>query len=347
MQIRVQACPASRVGMRDHALISHRLNQLLLLDTEAASEREVVEHLERYNEALSRIGESVRLRTPVRRLVASDVCAALVAMPDELQLKILDHLSDYDIVALLACRKTPCFSESTCDELLKKFPTANHRRDLHDDESCWWRSKLAGAFDRPYQELCPFRELRRRSYRLGISFFYAVSTDHADPTTMSRWTRWTSQDVPGDTIKVADVATRLEPPRFLQNGRTGILAGEVRPTRAARGAVGMGLRAATVVPAPGARYRAGKSHNRSIGKPLGQVVALQRLEEKRTLMRPTFRLGVGCARTNTIGRRYALLTTRVTAKDCANPRTQTSPANRASTCTTTRSSVTDSTNCCF
>jgi hypothetical protein len=201
--------------MRDHALLCRRLNQLLLLDTEAASEREVFEHLEKYNDALRRIGESVRLRTPVRRLVASDVCAALAAMPDKLQMKILDHLSDYDIVALLACRKTPCFSESTCDELLKKFPTTNHRRDLHDDDLCWWRSKLAGAFDRPFQELCPFRELRRRSYQLGTTRYYAVSTDHADPATLSRWTRWTCHDVPGDTVKVAEVTTRLEPPRFL------------------------------------------------------------------------------------------------------------------------------------
>lgn len=214
MRVRVSGEP--RVGMRDHALISRRLNQLLLLDTEAASEREVFEHLERYNDALSRTGESVHLRTPVRRrAVASDVCAALQAMPDNLQIKILDHLADYDLVALLACRKTPCFSESTCDELLKKFPTINHRRELFDDETCWWKSKLAGAFDWPYQELCPFRELRRRSYRLGINFYYAVSADHADPTTMSRWTRWTSQDVPGDTVKVAEVTTRLEPPRFL------------------------------------------------------------------------------------------------------------------------------------
>lgn len=213
--------PSSRgavtVGMRDHVLLCCRLNQLLLLDTDAASELDVFEHLERYNDALKRIGESVRLRTPVRLLAAADVCAALKAMPDDLQLKILGFLADYDIVALLACRKTPCFSESTCDELLKKFPSTM-RWDLynHNDPSCWWRSRLAGAFDLPYQETCPFRELRRRSYQLGINFYYAVSTDHADPATLPRLTRWTSQDVPGDTIKVFEVTTRLEPPRFLQ-----------------------------------------------------------------------------------------------------------------------------------
>ena len=197
--------------MHDHALLCHRLNQLLLLDTEAASERDVFEHLERYNEALRRTGESVRLRAPVRLLAASDVCAALEAMPDDLQLNILGLLADYEIVALLACRKTPCFSESTCYELLEKIPSTA-RRALAVGERA---PKGCGPFDVPRHELCPFREFRRRSYQRGVTHKYAIELDPADRATPPRWTLWSSLDVPGDTVKLEEVVTRLVPPSSL------------------------------------------------------------------------------------------------------------------------------------
>ena len=196
--------------MCDQTLLCRRLSQLLLLDTEAASERDVFEHLERYDEALQRTGESVRLRAPVRLLAAADVCAALVAMPDDLQLKILDHLSDYEIVALLACRKTPCFSESTCYELLETIPSTACRRLAVGERA----PKGCGAFDAPRHELCPFREFRRRSYQRGVTHKYAIATDFANRATPLQYTLWSSLDVPGDTVKLEEVVTRLVPPSF-------------------------------------------------------------------------------------------------------------------------------------
>lgn len=199
------------VFAKRHALVRHRLEELLLLDTNATSAAAVTEHLERYADALSSVGETMATRGggSARPRVRSDVCAALEAMPDELQLAVLRHLSDYDVVALLACRKTPCFSEQTCRQLLPLHPAPTD--PLFD---AWdWRQTKSHPFEKPWHEHCPFRELRRRAYMRGVRSKYGL-----DASAGLRCVRWTSLDVPGDTVLVSEVTTRLAQPSPRREG---------------------------------------------------------------------------------------------------------------------------------
>ena len=71
--------------------------------------------------------------------------------------------------------------------------------------------KFVTPFDRPHHELCPFRELRRRSYQRGVTSKYALASP-PDDGRAAGCVRWTSADVPGDTVLLAEVVTRLVPP---------------------------------------------------------------------------------------------------------------------------------------
>ena len=190
------------------AVVRLRLEELLLLDTNAASAAAVAKHLKRYADALRDVGETMVKHGGTRPHVRSDVCAALEAMPDELQLMVLRHLSDYDVVALLACRKAPCFSERTGRQLLELHPPPTD--SMFDP---WhWRKSWPHPFDVPYHELCPFRELRRRAYQRGVRSKYGLEASAATAAAGRRCVRWTSLDVPGDTVLVSEVTTRLAQP---------------------------------------------------------------------------------------------------------------------------------------
>lgn len=203
---RPEGCTWSRAKRR--ALVRRRLEELLLLDTNEASAAAVTAHLERCADALRNVGETMATRGSPRPRVRSDVCAALAAMPDELQLAVLRHLSDYDVVALLACRKAPCFSEATCYDLLDRLPSTA-RSPLAPFSGR--KPRLTSPFDVPHHDLCPFRELRRRSYQRGVTSKYAVASP-LDDGIAAGCVRWTSADVPGDTVLLAEVVTRLAPP---------------------------------------------------------------------------------------------------------------------------------------
>jgi len=233
-----------RPSARRLTLVRRRLEELLLLDTNRASAASVAAHLERYADAAARADRRAAPTPtpppPPRRI---DGGAALAALPDDLQLAVLRHLSDYDVVALLASRKTPCVSETTCANLhallfqgppppdaVPEFARGIYNLDKNEPPPRWFP---AFPVDRgPYTA---YDEFRRCSYLRGSVSQYAIfelknrgainafSEMKANYTfaTPGGWDttervfdpkvycRYESADVPGDTVRVSEVATRL------------------------------------------------------------------------------------------------------------------------------------------
>ena len=142
---------------------------------------------------------------PVGAPAGASTAARRCAMPEDVQLMILSRLADHDVVALLACRKAPCFSEQTCSQLVTLHPPHAQPSSGRFE----WPSTKTYAFDAPGPEPCPFRELRRRTYQRGVTCQYGLRSDPYNGRMDLGLTRWTSLDVPGDTVIVTEVTSRI------------------------------------------------------------------------------------------------------------------------------------------
>ena len=184
-----------------------RLEELILLDTYEASKAVVTAHLVRYADAVANVGGTMATCSSPSPRLRSDVCAALEAMPEDMQLAVLCHLSDYDVIALLACRKAPCFSEQTCRQLCLLHPPPTQVPRSWD-----WKQPKPHSFEVQWHDSSPFCELRRHSYQRGVRSKYGLAVCPDDDLDPANCFRYTSLDVPGDTVLVSEVTTRLAEP---------------------------------------------------------------------------------------------------------------------------------------
>lgn len=201
-----------------------RLKELLMLDTDRASQASVAAHLKRYTDEVARFGGKVVAQDPppTPQTPPSDWWidggAMLAALPNDLQYAILCHLSDYDTVALLACRKTPCFSEATCTELRALLfqgplppeddPGLGH--DISGLDNNEPPPRWSPAFPLEKGPYGAYDEFRRCSYLRGSTCKYAISVSPDGLYDNNRKSyRYESADVPGDTVRLSQVTTRL------------------------------------------------------------------------------------------------------------------------------------------